>query len=117
MIVYNEMLSKMLEDAKNCNDRLKQVKGAATFETLSRNKDNGIKGGRPSKYHIDKVDLGEIETWHQIRKRHTEELKEALLKLKDAKYTQTEAAKALEIKPKALGNYIRTNGIKWDIYS
>lgn len=53
-----------------------------------------------------------LETWGQMAMRHERERKEQVLMLCED-YTQTEAAKILDVTLQSLNNYVRRNKLIW----
>ena len=53
------------------------------------------------------------ETWGAAKDRHALELAELVTVHRDAGLTQADAARALEMTPQALNEFIQRNGIPW----
>lgn len=58
-------------------------------------------------------DIMEIETWAEIGTRQAIERAEAVMSLCDSGLTQAQAARALQMCPRALNNYLQRNKLQW----
>lgn len=76
-----------------------------------------------SKYHaaqqhnFDKDKFKPKETWDRMHQRHKLEILDVVMQMNQAGYTQTEAARELEMSPRQLNNYVMRNKINWLVKS
>ena len=56
-----------------------------------------------------------METWKQMEARHRREKLELVKALAQSRYTQTQAAKILDVKLSGLNNFIHRNDIFWPV--
>jgi transcriptional regulator with GAF, ATPase, and Fis domain len=56
-----------------------------------------------------------METWDEMKARHTRERVELVQLLAQSRYTQTQASKILGVKLTALNNFVRRNEIYWPV--
>ena len=56
-----------------------------------------------------------LETWGEMTARHKRERLEMVQSLAQSSYTQTQAAKILDVKLTCLNNYVQRNRVFWPV--
>jgi len=56
-----------------------------------------------------------METWEEMTVRHKRERMELVQSLAQSDYTQTQAAKILDVKKTCLNNFIKRNKVRWPV--
>jgi transcriptional regulator with GAF, ATPase, and Fis domain len=56
-----------------------------------------------------------METWEEMTVRHKRERMELVQSLAQSHYTQTQAAKILDVKKTCLNNFIKRNKVHWPV--